>query len=112
MVHIDTTALRERVTTLEVRQQGIRDSIELSSKDLERRLSDMNRFREQILEERGLFVTVKEYDVQYEALRSRIEELELSKSNLDGRLWVIGIAFTVLNAVVSGILVVLVHYWK
>lgn len=108
----DNTALRERVTTLEVKQQGIRDSIELSSKDLERRLSDMNRFREQILEERGLFVTTKEYDVQYEGLRLRIEQLELAKSNMDGRLWVLGTVFTVVNAVISGALILFLHHWK
>jgi hypothetical protein len=111
-VTTDIAIMRERLAVLETEQACVRENIALVSVDLDRRLDDMDRFRKQILDERGLFLTVATYNENHEAMRQRIESLELAKSNMDGRLWVLGVGFTLINAAISGGLITLLHYVK
>ncbi len=58
------------------------------------RLGDMNELRDQIDSERGRYVTRELYDEQHAVLRDqfdiRLKLLETAKSNMDGRLWMMG----------------------
>src|SRR6266481_7568574 len=76
----------------------------LGAQDLERRLEAMNKLREQVMEERGQFVPRLVYDEQHAGLRDavdiRLKLLEQGKSNLEGRLWMMG-------AGISGIVILL-----
>lgn len=80
----------------------------LGTLDLERRLDIANKFREQIMEERGQFVPRQLYDEQHNSLRDavdlRLKLLEQTKSNLEGRLWMMGAAISVLVVLLNLIL--------
>ncbi len=84
----------------------------LGAQDLERRLETMNKLREQVMEERGQFVPRLVYDEQYAALRDavdvRLKLLENTKSNLEGRMWMIG----ALIGVAVAVLQLALHYFK
>ncbi len=71
---------------------------------LELRLDSMNSLRQQINCERGRFVIREFYDEQHSSLRedmdTRLKLLETSKSNMEGRIWMMG-------AAISGIVIVL-----
>jgi hypothetical protein len=94
-------------------------AIDSTVKAFETRLESMNQFRAQILEERANFLTTAVFNAEYKALESkmeiivnanlkRIELLEHYKSNMDGRLWMLG---TILGLMTIGLNVVF-HYWK
>ena len=85
----------------------MQDAVKLYRTELDRRLEEMNEFRAQILTERKEFLPIKDYDEKHEFLRTRVELLEQSKSNLDGKIWMLG-------AVLTGITVLLnfvFRYW-
>ena len=72
----------------------------------------MNKLREQVMEERGQFVPRLLYDEQHAALRDsmdvRLKLLENTKSNLEGRMWMIG---ALIGAAVVALQLAL-HYLK
>lgn len=83
----------------------------LGAQDLERRLEVANKFREQIMEERGQFVSRVVYDEQHNSLREsvdiRLKVLEQSKSNLEGRMWMMGAGISAVVVMVNLVL----HYF-
>ena len=83
---------------------------ELAARVINIRLEGMNELRRQIDSERGVYISREVHDQQINALReatdTRLKSLENAKSNLEGRLWMIGIA---IGAVVT--LVQLALYW-
>jgi len=98
-------AAHERIHEME------QEAVMLARKDVDRRLEEMNQFREQIGRERGEFMRRDVYDQQHNTLREaldvRLKVLETSKSNLEGRLWMVGAG---VSAVVVGINLFL-HYF-
>jgi hypothetical protein len=58
--------------------------------DLGRRLDEMNQFRAQLNEERGRYVTIPVFDAKHEELIKKVDLLVIAKSNLDGRMWMLG----------------------
>jgi len=79
----------------------------LAKKDNDRRLDEMNQFRQQILQERGIFVSRELHDkleqstdMSIKALErsadARLKVLENSKSNQEGRLWMMGAGISAL----------------
>ena len=78
----------ERVHVLE------QDAIGLARAAIEAKLEGMNELRAQINTERGQYVTRAIYDAQMDVLRnstdSRLKLLEQSKSNIEGRMWMMG----------------------
>jgi hypothetical protein len=89
-----------------------KEAIVLARKDIDRRLAEMNQFRDQIERERGEFVRREMYDEQHNSLRndvdSRLKVLESSKSNLEGRMWAMGAGITTLAVGLN----LLLHYLK
>ena len=89
-----------------------KEAIELARKDVDRRLGDMNQFRDQIERERGEFLRRDMYDEQHNAMRNdmdiRQKSLETTKSNLEGRMWAIGAVITALAVGLN----LLLHYLK
>ncbi len=93
--------------TLHAKEQ---EALLLARRDIDRRLEEMNQFRDQIARERGEFIRRDVHDQQYDTMRdavdTRLKILEQSKSNLEGRMWAMG-------AVITGIAValnLLMHY--
>lgn len=81
------------------------EALIIARKDIERRLDDMNKFREQIAQERGEFLRRDFYDEQHTSLRdsmdTRLKLLEQSKSNLEGRMWMMGAGISAVVVVVN-----------
>lgn len=88
-------------------------ALDIASKEIDRRLEGMNQIREQINNERGMYVTREVYDEQHNALRdmmdTRLKVLETMKSNMEGRLWAMGAG---VSAVVVAINVVIYYLGK
>ena len=106
----------------EARHSAEAQAVQLASRDINRRLDDMNELRRQIESERGKYLPREMYDREHDEMRntvnvrfdsarvevdSRLKILESSKSNLEGRLWAIG---AMISAVVIAINLGL-HFW-
>jgi hypothetical protein len=91
-----------------------KEALVLARKDIDRRLDEMNQFRDQIERERGEFLRRDMYDEQHNVLRNdvdtRLKTLESSKSNLEGRMFAIGAAITFILAVVQIFLYYVSHH--
>ena len=87
-----------------------KQALELARREVDRRLEEMNKFRDQIERERGEFMRRDMYDEQHGAMRSetdtRLKTLEQSKSNLEGRLWAMGAGITTIAVGLN----LLLHY--
>ncbi len=106
----------ERLDVL--RHTSEKEARDLAAVDINRRLGEMNKFREQIAAERGLFVLrdlhdaseknvlVKldklEVDFNGELVKlrtgtdDRLKALEIMRSNLEGKIWMMGAIITAL----------------
>lgn len=102
-----------------------KEAIDKADLDMNRRLEGMNEFRAQLDRQAGTFITNKEIEALKSGMEialkqllekndlalanlndklfsmtsanlKRIEELEKSKNNMDGRMWVIGIAWALI----------------
>ena len=73
----------------------------LLSDAMEYRLSQMNELREQINNERGIFLNRELFDRLHAQNNDRIMGLEQLKSNLEGRIWAIGGIVTVINITIA-----------
>ena len=82
-------------------------ALDASVKTLDTRLEGMNQFRAQVLEERAAFVTIQLYRAEYKALENKMNELNSFRSNLEGRIWMLGV---VLGGMQIGLLA-LFHFW-
>lgn len=63
----------------------IADTLRMTEKNLDIRLSHQNRFREQIESERGTFVTKDTYDVHHGEIERRMNIVERELSRMSGR---------------------------
>jgi len=81
----------ERVHRLEAEARA------LAAVDVDRRLVAMNEFRAENLEDRGKYLTREIFDSKNDALDVRLKAIENARSNLEGRLWVIGAVVVIIN---------------
>ena len=77
------------------------EALRIARNEINRRLDEMNKIREQISSERGEFVRRELYDREHSSLReamdSRLKALEQAESNLDGRIWAVGAVVTIIT---------------
>ena len=76
--------------------QAAADALSKAQEVMEQRLEGMNELRDQINRERGHYVSHDVYDLAEERLRS----LENSRSNWEGRIWMLGGLFVCVQIVV------------
>jgi hypothetical protein len=101
-----------RLTKLETTQVASDKALQVALAEMNRRLTEMNEFRAQIQQERNLFLTTKEYMAQHEAFRFRIDSIDRWKSNMEGRMWMLGAALVFFNILIGFGVNLLFHYWK
>ena len=104
--------VQNRLTKIETEMRASARALDVALDTMNRRLSEMNEFRSQIQQERQAFLTNKEFYAQYEAMRIRVEAGERWSSNMDGRLWMLGIGLMVLNSIIALGVSLLFHFWK
>jgi hypothetical protein len=96
-----------RIARLEERYTAQQEAIGLARKDIERRLDEMNQFRAQINEERNIFMRKDTFDARHGELEGKVSKTELWKSNMEGRMWMLG-------ALITGFMVLIqiaFRYW-
>ena len=76
--------------------------------EIDRRLEEMNKLRDQITGERGEFVRRELHDKLEREMDGRLKLLENARSNMEGRLWMIGGVISVILALVQ----LAIHYFK
>ena len=82
-------------------EDGARD---LASKDVNRRLQEMNEFRVQLSEERASYVPRREHDL----LAERIKELEIARGEQMGK----AAAYASIAGFIGVAASLLMHFWK
>ena len=93
----------------------------IASQDINRRLDEMNQFREQINRERGEFLTKENFFTKHDELNRRIEsvtggiskqvdDLRIAKSNLDGRMWMLGWVIVAVSGAITTIINLIFKY--
>lgn len=75
-------------------------AIDTARNEVNRRLAEMNELRAQINVERGEYLSRHEYEAKHDALIERINSMERSRANLEGRFWAIGAAVVVIQLVI------------
>lgn len=68
----------------------LKEALDVAHGVMNGRLEGMNEFRSQINSERGNYVAKVVYEERHERLIERLGELEKYKSNMDGKLWMLG----------------------
>ena len=83
-------------------------AIDKADSQMETRLSGMNEFRDTLRDQASHFVDSKHLEgltisaqARYDALLARVSALEQARSNLEGRMTMLGIGMTVLIALAS-----------
>lgn len=64
---------------------------------MDRRLEGMNEIREQLGAQASTFLLRTTYDARHQALEDRIGKVENKQSNVDGRFWVLGVVFVIVQ---------------
>jgi len=82
--------------------------IQKADLDLERRLEEMNNFREQINQERGDYLRRDMYDRENAALSDRVKSLEIVRGEQSGK----AAAYASMVGFVVVIVQVVLHFWK
>ena len=75
--------------------------------EVDRRLEGMNKLREQIEAERGSFISRELFDRLHDFLENRVNVLENFRSNIAGRIWMIGAGLFVLQVIIAIVMVFL-----
>jgi hypothetical protein len=83
-------ALDKQVAVLQQRANSADKAVIVALTDLGRRLDEMNNFRAQINTERNTMMTKDLFDAKHNELGAKVEALALAKSNLEGRMWMLG----------------------
>jgi hypothetical protein len=92
-------AEHDKATALQFRNASI--ALEKAEKALTDRLAGMNEFRDQLREQAAQFATTKEVNAKFDAVDARLKGIENFRSNMEGRLYMIGAAVTLINVGVA-----------
>ena len=119
--------LQERLKALEnrldehnvVQQREIlqaKETVHDTRQEMDRRLLEMNEFRQQLTNERATYVTRDMLDARLQAVESRqeaaneiVSSIERKLANQEGRFWAMGVAFSVAVIILN---IALRFVWK
>jgi hypothetical protein len=105
--YIDKLILHEK----ELREVQFNDSkllVNAAKEKVDYQLEHMNKLRDQIINERSNLVLKDWFEKIHSLIEDRVKSLELSRSNWEGRIWAIGVGFTILQIVIG----VVLHFVK
>lgn len=87
-----------------LRHSNEAEALRLSAGDIDRRLTEMNQFREQLQTERVDYVLRREHDL----LADRIKSLEIARGEQSGK----AAAYASVAGIVGIVAGIIMHYWK
>lgn len=81
---------------------------DLARQQMDKRLEGMNEFRQQLSEQANKFITREEVQAKQDAYIPAINEnqrrlsiLETTQANMQGRMWAIGVGFTIITVAIN-----------
>lgn len=81
---------------------------DLARQQMDKRLEGMNEFRQQLSEQANRLITREEVQAKQDAYIPAINEnqrrlslLETTQANMQGRMWAIGVGFTIITVVIN-----------
>ena len=81
---------------------------DLARQQMDKRLEGMNEFRQQLSEQANRFITREEVQAKQDAYIPAINEnqrrlslLETTQANMQGRMWAIGVGFTIITVAIN-----------
>jgi hypothetical protein len=90
---------------MELRLLAQEQAVALAMVRLNERLAEMNQLREQVTDERGVYLTRERFDHEHATLQDRVSAIELLLSNYQGRMAII--------FALGGLLIVAInHFWR
>jgi hypothetical protein len=92
----------------EMAARDAKESIDLAHAEIDRRLAQMNELREQITTERSTYLRRDIFDRIHDPVVNRIGALERWRSNIEGRIIMLGSVVVVINLIVAVIAVLFV----
>ena len=75
---------------MELRFDTLDREIVTAKERMDEKLVGMNALREQILQERGTYLTRERFDHEHSSLQNRVSAIELQNSRWSGSLWMLG----------------------
>ena len=93
-------------------REYVRDAVEKAERTMNERLTGMNEFRDTLRDQAAQFVskpyleaTLQRIDERANAyqdsIETRLKSLENNRANLEGRMWALGAAFTIINIIIA-----------
>ena len=105
VIHSVDVRLSERIQAehnyAEERSKSAKEAVDIARISMESRLDGMNEFRKSLEDARRDSISRPEYDAWKKGIEDRVTKNELKNSNVDGRLWAFGTAFTILLTVLA-----------
>lgn len=93
--------LASQEATFQARIASTQIAIDKAEQALTIRLSSMNELRNSMSDQATKFATISVLDVKTEAIDTRLKSLENDRSNLEGRMWAVGVGAVFVNLVIS-----------
>ena len=106
--------LEEKIGGLERLAEQRFEHVESTAKaffnEMGRRLEEHNKFREQILNERGNFLTKEMFEARHRETSLGLKAVEDFVNNLKGRIWSIGVGAAIGTALLSTVVSLVIKY--
>ncbi len=104
-IDVQIGGLKDQITGLHALMQQHFDlndrAVKLANESMLLRLEDMNKFREQIKEERGMLATRENVTAIYDKLNGRLSPLEEAKAFSAGKMWMVMAIFAGIPTVLA-----------
>lgn len=97
---------------IELRFQAVDKATALAAESLSVRLEHMNEWRVDFERQRTTFITRIEIADKQSAIEGRVSALEQGSANMQGRLWAVGIAFSVTVTIINIAVGIILHFIK
>ncbi len=89
--------LLERDKAWTVQLASAQTALDKAENALTKRLEGMNEFRDTLKDQAGRFVTMEVLDAKLANLQAQLKTLDNYRANMEGRLWAISAAVTIIN---------------
>jgi hypothetical protein len=113
----DMAALKELITVrfdeldkrMALRDTTNQQAIAVARELMEKRLAGMNEFRTQLKDQAANFVVKDTYETRHTALDNKLQDMQLWRANIDGRILMIVIGIPLFLALLE---ILIKIYWK
>jgi len=104
-------ALKNQEAKVDMIIKGQELALTLAKSEVDRRLEDMNNFREDMRKMQGQFLTREEYEGKHALIQQQVDDLRIIAAKIEGKAssWAVIGAYTIS---IIGIIIALLHLFK